>query len=280
MTRKTWFITGISSGFGRHMSGQLLERGDTVAGTVRNLDAVAELKDAYPDRLWLAHLDVTDTAEVHAVVDRAFAELGSIDAVINNAGYGLMGPAEEFSDEQVEHVLDTNLLGSIQVTRSAIPYLRAQGHGRIIQISTFGGLVALPGGSMYHAGKWGIEGFTEALVAELAPFGIGVTLVEPGGARTNFRYGSSQLGTEIEAYRGTPGGAARKMIEDGISVPIGDPAKMAALIIAAADQDPAPKRLVLGSDSYKFIHQALSERLAALEAQKDLAMSTDFATGE
>ena len=280
MAQRTWFITGINSGFGRHMSEQLLERGDTVAGTVRDLDAVAELKDAYPDRLWLAHLDVTDTAEVHAVVDRAFAELGAIDAVINNAGYGLMGPAEEFSDEQVEHVLDTNLLGSIQVTRSAIPHLRAQGHGRIIQISTFGGLVALPGGSMYHAGKWGIEGFTEALVAELAPFGIGVTLVEPGGARTNFRYGSSQLGTEIEAYRGTPGGAARKMIEEGTSVPIGDPAKMAELIIATADQDPAPKRLVLGSDSYNFIHQALSDRLAALEAQKDLAMSTDFPADE
>ena len=280
MSEKTWFITGINSGFGRHMTEQLLERGDTVAGTVRKLDAVSELKDAYPDRLWLAHLDVTDTAEIHAVVDRAFAELGSIDAVINNAGYGLMGPAEEFSDEQVEHVLDTNLLGSIQVTRSAIPYLRAQGHGRIIQISTFGGLVALPGGSMYHAGKWGIEGFTDALVGELAPFGIGVTLVEPGGARTNFRYGSSQLGTEIEAYRGTPGGAARKMIEDGTSVPIGDPAKMAELIIATADQDPAPKRLVLGSDSYNFIHQALSDRLAALEAQRYLAMSTDFPAGE
>jgi NAD(P)-dependent dehydrogenase (short-subunit alcohol dehydrogenase family) len=280
MTQKTWFITGINSGFGRHMSEQVLERGDTVAGTVRKLDAVADLEDAYPDRLWLAHLDVTDTAEVHAVVDRAFADLGSIDAVINNAGYGLMGPAEEFSDDQVEQVLDTNLLGSIQVTRSAIPYLRAQGHGRIIQISTFGGLVALPGGSMYHAGKWGVEGFTEALVAELAPFGIGVTLVEPGGARTNFRYGSSQLGTEIEAYRGTPGGAARKMIEEGTSVPIGDPAKMAELIIATADQDPAPKRLVLGSDSYNFIHQALSDRLAALEAQKDLAMSTDFPADE
>jgi NAD(P)-dependent dehydrogenase (short-subunit alcohol dehydrogenase family) len=280
MSQKTWFITGINSGFGRQMTEQLLERGDKVAGTVRKLDAVAELKDAYPDRLWLAHLDVTDTAEIHAVVDRAFAELGSIDAVINNAGYGLMGPAEELTDEQVEHVLDTNLLGSIQVTRSAIPHLREQGRGRIIQISTFGGLVALPGGSMYHAGKWGIEGFTEALVGELAPFGIGVTLVEPGGARTNFRYGSSQLGTEIEAYRGTPGGAARKMIEDGTSVPIGDPAKMAALIIATADQDPAPKRMVLGSDSYNFIHQALSDRLAALEAQRDLAMSTDFPAGE
>jgi NAD(P)-dependent dehydrogenase (short-subunit alcohol dehydrogenase family) len=190
-----------------------------------------------------------------------------------------MGPAEEFSDEQVEHVLDTNLLGSVQVTRAAIRHLRAQGHGRIIQISTFGGLVAFPGGSMYHAGKWGIEGFTEALVGELAPFGIGVTLVEPGGARTNFRYGGSRLGTEIEAYRGTPGGMARKMIEEATSVPIGDPAKMAEIIIQSADQDPAPKRLVLGSDSYQFIHQALTERLAALESQKDLALSTDFPAG-
>ena len=195
-----------------------------------------DLKSAHGDLLWLVHLDVTDTGEIHVVVDRAFADLGSIDVLINNAGYGLMGPAEEFSDEQVEHVLDTNLLGSIQVTRSAIPHLRAQGYGRIIQISTFGGLVAFPGGSMYHAGKWGIEGFTEALVGELAPFGIGVTLVEPGGARTNFRYGSSRLGTEIKAYRGTPGGTARKMIEDATSVPIGDRAKMASIIIASVDE--------------------------------------------
>jgi NAD(P)-dependent dehydrogenase (short-subunit alcohol dehydrogenase family) len=280
MAQRTWFITGINSGFGRHLAEQLLERGDRVAGTVRKLHAVDDLKHAHGDLLWLAHLDVTDTDEVHAVVDRAFAEVGSIDVVINNAGYGLMGPAEEFSDEQVVHVLDTNLLGSIQVTRSAIPHLRAQGRGRIIQISTFGGLVAFPGGSMYHAGKWGIEGFTEALVGELAPFGIGVTLVEPGGARTNFRYGSSRLGTEIEAYRETPGGMARKMIEDATSVPIGDPAKMAAIIIASVDETPAPRRLVLGSDSYGFIHQALTDRLAALEAQKDLALSTDFPEGE
>jgi NAD(P)-dependent dehydrogenase (short-subunit alcohol dehydrogenase family) len=276
MARRTWFITGISSGFGREMAQQLLERGDRVAGTVRKLDAAADLKERYGDLLWLASLDVTDVPGIHAVVDQAFAELGTLDVVVNNAGYGLMGPAEEFSDAQVEHVLDTNLLGSIQVTRSAIPHLRAQGHGRIIQISTYGGLVAVPGGSMYHAGKWGIEGFTEALVGELAPFGIGVTLVEPGGARTNFRYGNSRLGTEIEAYRGTPGGAARKIIEDGTSIPIGDPAKMAAVIIASADRHPAPKRLVLGSDSYGFVHKALSDRLAELEAQRDLAPSTDF----
>ena len=280
MAPKTWFITGINSGFGRHMTEQLLERGDTVAGTVRRLDAVDDLKQTHGPRLRLAELDLTHTSGIRPVVDRAFAELGAVDVVINNAGYGLMGPAEEFSDEQVEHVLDTNLLGSIQVTRAAIPHLRAQGHGRIIQISTYGGLAAVPGGSMYHAGKWGIEGFTEALVGELAPFGIGVTLVEPGGARTNFRYGSSRLGTEIEAYRGTPGGMARKMIEEGTSVPFGDPAKMAAIIIASAEETPAPKRLVLGSDSYQVIHQALSDRLAALEAQKDLAMSTDFPAGE
>jgi NAD(P)-dependent dehydrogenase (short-subunit alcohol dehydrogenase family) len=276
MSQRTWFITGISSGFGREMTQQLLEGGDRVAGTVRKPDAIADLKKKYGDQLWVAELDVTDVSGVHSVVDRAFAELGSLDVVVNNAGYGLMGPAEEFSDAQVEHVLDTNLLGSITVSRSAIPHLRAQGHGRIIQISTFGGLVAFPGGSMYHAGKWGIEGFTEALVGELAPFGIGVTLVEPGGARTNFRYGSSRLGTEIEAYRGTPGGAARKMIEDGTSVPVGDPAKMAAVIIASAGQNPAPKRLVLGSDSYNFVHKALTDRLAELEAQREVAFTTDF----
>jgi NAD(P)-dependent dehydrogenase (short-subunit alcohol dehydrogenase family) len=151
MAQRAWFITGVNSGFGREMTEQLLQRGDRVAGTVRTLNSVRDLTEKYGDRFWTAHLDVTDTAEVRTVVDAAFSAFGAIDVVVNNAGYGLFGAAEEFTDEQVVHEIATNLLGSIQVVRSALPHLRAQQQARIIQISTFGGQAALPGGSMYHA---------------------------------------------------------------------------------------------------------------------------------
>jgi NAD(P)-dependent dehydrogenase (short-subunit alcohol dehydrogenase family) len=279
MTARAWFVTGISSGFGRHMTEQLLERGDRVAGTVRQEGAVDDLKDKYGDRLWTARLDVTDVAEIKAVVGRAFADLGRVDVVVSNAGYGLFGAAEELTDDQIDHVIATNLTGSIQVIRAALPHLRAQGGGRIIQISTYGGQAAFPGGSMYHATKWGIEGFAEAVGQEVAPFGIGVTIVEPGGARTEFRYGSARLGPRLAAYDGTPATAIRAVLEEGTAVPPGDPAKMAAVMIDSASQDPAPSRIILGSDAYRIISQALAGRLAGVEAQRDLAAATDFREG-
>ena len=273
MTERNWFITGVSSGFGRHMTEQLLERGDRVAGTVRRLDAVDDLRSAYADQLWLEQLDVTDLPEIRRVVEKAFADLGRIDVVINNAGYGLFGAAEEFTDEQVLHELNTNLIGSIQIARAALPHLRAQGGGRIIQLSTWGGQAATPGGSLYHASKWGIEGFMDALSKELAPFDIGVTIVEPGGARTEFRYGSSRLAAPMDAYSDTPAAMVRGL--KSAPPPPGDPAKMAAAIIDSVDRTPAPRRIVLGSDAYGFIHTALTDRLAELEAQKDLVAATD-----
>jgi len=208
----------------------------------------------------------------------AFTELGRIDVVCNNAGYGLFGAAESFSDEQIEHQIATNLMGSIQVVRAALPHLRAQGGGRILQLSTVGGQAAFPGGSLYHAGKWGIEGFIDAVNQEVAAFGIAATLVEPGGARTEFRYGSSKLGIRMEAYAATPVAHVHRMIEEANAVPIGDPAKMVRLMIASVDQTPAPKRLALGSDSYTVMRNALTARLAELESQKELAFSTDADT--
>jgi NAD(P)-dependent dehydrogenase (short-subunit alcohol dehydrogenase family) len=276
MTQRTWFITGVNSGFGRAMTEQLLEAGDRVAGTVRDLDSISDLADKYGDQFWSAHLDVTDTAEIHSVVDAAFAHFGAIDVVVNNAGYGLFGAAEEFTDDQVAHQIATNLLGPISVVRSALPHLRTQAQARIIQISTYGGLASLPGGSMYHAGKWGIEGFCEALMVELAPFNIGVTLIEPGGARTGFRGRSAQLATPLGAYEGTPASFVQGIRAEEAHPSPGDPAKMAARIIASVDTSPAPRRIVLGSDSYGIIYKALSERLADIEPQKDSAAATDF----
>ncbi|MDR6879626.1 SDR family oxidoreductase [Bacillus sp. 3255] len=276
MTQRTWLITGISSGFGRHLTEQLLEQGNRVAGTVRNVDVVNDLKTKYGDSLWVAKLDVTDTPAIHQVVHSAFHDLGNIDVVVNNAGYGLFGAAEELTDEQIRHQLDTNLIGSIQVVRAALPYFRTQGFGRIIQLSTVGGQVAFPGSSLYHASKWGIEGFAESLMTELAPFNIGITIVEPGSASTNFRYGSSQLAPKMEAYEASPAAYARRIIEEAKVPSLGDPAKMVTIMINSVDQNPAPKRIVLGSDAYVNIHKALTERLAILEAQKELAFSTDF----
>lgn len=275
MTQRTWFITGVNSGFGRTMTEQLLARGDRVAGTVRKLDSVNDLKDKYGSLLWLAHLDVTDTPAVHQVVNKAFADLGKIDVIVNNAGYGLFGAAEELTNEQISHQIDTNLVGSIQVVRAALPHLRKQNGGRIIQISTYGGQATNPGACMYNASKFGIEGFIEATMKDVAPFNIGVTIIEPGGARTDFRFGSSQLGAPLAAYDASPASMVRG-IRNAAHPSLGDPAKMVKIMIDSVDQNPAPLRIALGSDSYNAMHKALSERLAALEAQKDLAFSTDF----
>lgn len=280
MKEKTWFITGISSGFGRHMAEQLLERGDRVAGTVRDMNSVDDLKKKYADRLWLARLDVTDIQSVYEVVDLAFKQLDKIDVIVSNAGYGLIGAAEELTIDQITHQVSTNLLGSIHLIRATLPHLRSQGEGRIIQISSSGGQSAYPGGSLYHATKWGIEGFCDAVGQEVAPFNIGLTIVEPGGARTNFRHHGTKLGPKIEAYAISPAHKVRGGFEDSSSISIGDPEKMVKIMIDSVDQQPAPKRLALGSDAYYTIHQSLSDRLSELELQKELAFSTDFPVNE
>ena len=280
MTLRTWLITGVSSGFGRELTEQLLERGDRVVGTVRRPDAVADLAALYPDTFRVETLDVTDTAAVREVVDRVFAELSRVDVVVSNAGYGLFGAAEELSDEQVEHLLDTDLLGSIALIRAAFPRLRAQGGGRVVQISSYGGQVAFAGNSIYHAAKWGIEGFCESVAQEVAPFGIGVTIVEPGGARTEFRYGSAQVATPLPAYEGNPAHAFMRMLDPENGLAPGDPARMAARIIESADVEPAPLRLVLGSQALQSTIDTLTRRIEGFEAQRELAASTDFPAGE
>ena len=272
---RTWFITGVNSGFGRKMTEQLLARGDRVAGTARRLNELDDLKASFGDQFWLAALDMTDVPEVHKVVERAFAALGHIDVIVSNAGYGLSGAVEELSDDQIDHQLATNIRGSIQLVKAVLPHLRAQGGGRILQLSSMGGQIALPGLSLYHATKWAMEGFFEATAQDIASFNIQTTLVEPGGARTDFGFRSMIQGAPIAAYEDTPVGVRRRTRAAGQYKPIGDAAKMASAMIASVDQIPAPKRLTLGSDAYSLTHKALTERLAALEAQKDLAFSTD-----
>ena len=279
MSQRTWLITGVSSGFGRELTDQLLARGDRVVGTVRDVGKVADLVKRYPEAFHAETLDVTDVAAIRAVVDRSFSDLGRIDVIVSNAGYGLFGAAEELSDAQIDHMIATNLVGSIQLIRAALPHLRAQGGGRIIQMSTYGGQVAFAGNSMYHATKWGIEGFAESVAQEVAPFGIGMTIVEPGGARTEFRYGSAQVAKLTPTYDNNPAHAFLRMLDPKNGLAPGDPARMAARIIDSVDVEPAPLRMVLGSQALESTLSTLRKRIEGFEAQRELAASTDFPPG-
>ena len=280
MTQRTWLITGVSSGFGCELTRQLLDRGDRVVGTVRDTGKVADLHEQYPETFRATRLDVTDTAAIREVVDRSFAQLGRIDVIISNAGYGLFGAAEELSDAQVEHIVATNLLGSIQLIRAVLPKLRAQGGGRVIQISSYAGQVAFPGISMYHATKWGIEGFVESVAQEVAAFGIGMTLIEPGGARTEFRYGSAQVAELMPIYDETPAHSFVRLLDPKSGLAPGDPARIAARIIESVDLEPAPLRMILGAQALQSTLATLRKRIASFEAQTALSASTDFPPGE
>jgi NAD(P)-dependent dehydrogenase (short-subunit alcohol dehydrogenase family) len=272
---RTWFITGSSSGFGRVLAEKLLARGDRVAATLRKVHALDHLKEQFGERLWVASLDVTDTQAIRQVTSRAFAELGRIDVVVSNAGYGLVGAAEELSDEQIRQQVDTNLIGSIQVIRAVLPHLRRQGGGRILQVSSEGGQITYPDFSLYHATKWGIEGFVEAVATEVASFGIEFTIVEPGPAKTSFG-GGIVKSTPMAIYDNTPAGDVRRALEAGSFALKGDPLKMVQAMIDSVERTPAPLRLTLGSDAFDRIRAGLSKRLAELDAQKDIARSTEL----
>ncbi|GIF72581.1 SDR family oxidoreductase [Asanoa siamensis] len=277
---KNWFITGAGSGFGYELTTLLLDRGDRVAATARRPEALAGLADRHGDRLWAATLDVADTPALRRVVVDAFTALGRVDVVVSNAGFGLLGAAEEVSDELLARQLDVNLVSAIQLARAVVPPLRAQGGGRIIQMSSSGGQVPDPGMSLYNATKFGVEGFYESLALEVAPFGIEVTLVEPGGSRTNFNRNLA-LAEPLDAYRDTIVGQVRGMLGADVEPEVlrrlitGDPAKAARAVAESVDVSPAPKRIVLGANTYEQIAATLEERLAALRAQRDLAYSTD-----
>lgn len=274
---KTWFITGINSGLGREMATKVLEKGGSVAGTVRKDGAVDDLQRLFPETLWVANLDLTDFTAIDGCVDAAFARFGRIDVIVNNAGYGLFGAVEGLTIEKIRHQIDTNLVGPIEVTKAAIPHLRDQGGGRIIAISTYGGQATHPGASLYHASKFGIEGFFESLSQELAPFQIGVTIVEPGSARTGFREAAaSSAGSAPDAYAGMPVGMVKAFLSDTSRMPVGDPAKMAAAVIDSVERFPAPRRLVLGSDAFSAIEKALAARTKELEASRSIALKTDY----
>lgn len=274
----TWLITGVSSGFGNELAKQLLAAGKTVIGTVRNTKKVEDLIAQYPDTFDCVILDVTDVPAVHRVIDDAFARHGRIDVIISNAGYGLFGAAEELSDAEIDKIIATNLTGPIAVIRTALPHLRAQGGGRIIQVSSYGGQVAYPANSLYHATKFGIEGFCESVAQEVARFNIGITIVEPGGARTEFRYGSAHVANLMPEYDHVHG--FLDMLDPSKGLAAGDPARMAARMIESVAIEPAPLRQVYGSQALDATIERLEERVADYKTMTELAASTDFPEGE
>lgn len=266
----TWLITGASRGLGREMTEQVLARGDQVAATLRRPEQLDDLADKYGDRLWRRRLDVTDTVQIEEVVGQAFADHERIDVVVSNAGFGVFGTAEDLNDEQVEGAIATNLTGSIQFARRVVPHLREQGGGVLVQLSSMGGHITFPGFAIYHATKWGVEGYFEALATEVAPFGIKTVLVEPGMVRTSF-YDAAERVPLSEPYRGGPADSPEIPIEDMV----GSQSGVAHATIEAALSETPPLRLLLNSDAYEAVTATVRQRLASLERQRDTAYAAD-----
>lgn len=268
---KNWLITGASSGLGRGLVERALARGDGVVATLRKPGALDDLRAQYGEQLHIVECDLTNVDAIRTAVSQAFAASGRIDVVVSNAGYGLFGAAEELSDAQIERQIATNLTGSMQLIRAVIPKLREQGGGRIVQVSSEGGRIGYPAFSAYHATKWGIEGFVEAVAKEVAPFGIDFVIMEPGPTRTNFGAGLDRA-TTMDVYDATHVGEIRRALEAGY-FELADAAKTVDAMIATIDSPSPPLRLALGKSAYESIRATLVKQLETLDAQKDIALS-------
>jgi NAD(P)-dependent dehydrogenase (short-subunit alcohol dehydrogenase family) len=262
MTPKTWFITGTSRGLGRVWARAALGRGDRVAATARDTDTLGDLVDAFGDAVLPLTLDVTDRDGVFAAVTAAHARFGCLDVIVNNAGYGLFGAVEETTEAQARAQLEANLFGKLWVTQAALPYLRAQGSGHILQVSSMGGLIAFPTLGIYHASKWALEGLSESLAQEVASFGIKVTLIEPGGYATDWGGSSAVHSAPLPVYD-----AVRAQVEQFVNhYPFGDPQATGEAILAVVDADDPPLRVILGAPPLPMIRDAYDQRLATWEA--------------
>jgi NAD(P)-dependent dehydrogenase (short-subunit alcohol dehydrogenase family) len=265
---KTWFITGASRGFGRIWTEAALKRGDRVAATARNPQALAALRESAGDRLLPLSLDVTDRAAVVAAVDRAHEHFGTLDIVVNNAGYGLFGAAEDITEEQARAQLDTNVLGTLWVTQAALPHLRAAGAGHIINVSSIAGIVAWPLLSVYHASKFAVEGLSEALAQEVAAFGIKVTMVEPGAYATDWSGSSSIRATPSAPYQDL----TDQIAAISAATPQADPAATARAILELVDTAEPPLRLFLGQAPLSMAEATYAGRLAEWQKWNHLAV--------
>lgn len=273
-TPKTWFITGASSGFGTAFAREALERGDNVVATARNVSMLDALVRRAPDRVLAQRLDVTKTEEIQPAVDAAVKRFGRIDWLFNNAGYGVVGAVEETSDAELRAVMDTNFFGATAVTRAVLPVMRAQRSGAVVNISSMGGQMSFEGVSAYSASKFALEGMSEALALEVAPFGIKVLIVEPGGFRTEFGGASALRSMPIApAYKDVLTNI-RGILQDMHRNQPGDPAKAARAVVQALEAEKTPLRLQLGADSIGAVRAHAEGLLADLATWERVGLDT------
>lgn len=272
--QKTWFITGASRGFGKEFARQALGRGDLVAATARDVRALDDLVEEHGEAVLPLPLDVTDAQAVAAAVQAAHERFGRLDVVVNNAGYGLFGTVEEISAQQLRDQLEVNLLGVLHVTQAVLPILRAQGSGHIVQISTVGGVAAFPNLGGYHASKWALEGLSESLAQEVAPFGIKVTLVEPGGFATDWSGSSAVHAAPQPQYDSV----RQAMAEGARRTPpemTGDPEAAGRAILTLVDAPEPPLRVFFGTMPTLIVPGIYQARLATWEAWKELSLRSN-----
>ncbi len=272
---QVWLITGSSRGLGRSLAEAVLAAGHSVVATARDTARLAGLATRYGAQVRAFAHDVTDARGAEEAIKAATDAFGRLDVLVNNAGYGDIGPIEDTSVEAFRAQIETNLFGVIYMTKAAIPVMRRQAAGHIIQISSVGGRVGAMGRAPYSAAKWGVEGFSEVLAKEVAPLGIKVTLIEPGGFRTDFAGSSTTIDPGRPEYDSTVGTAARFQRDYNGKQP-GDPAKAAAAILQIAAMDSPPLRLILGSDAVRVIEQSDLARTEADRQWRHLSISTDF----
>jgi len=272
---QVFFLTGSSRGLGRQIAEAVLAAGHRLVATARQPASLADLAERYGDRILPVALDVTDPAAARAAVAAGVAAFGRIDVLVNNAGYANLAAIEDIALDDFSEQIETNLLGVVNVTKAALPVLRAQGGGRIIQVSSIGGRLATPGLSAYQAGKWAVGGFSEVLAKEVAPLGIKVTVLEPGGMRTDWAGSSMRVTPISEPYRQTVGAMARLHDDIGSDAALGDPAKVARVVLEVAAMDEPPLRLILGSEAYAYATAAAKARAESDAAWRHLSVSTD-----
>lgn len=272
-TRRTWLITGASRGLGLAFAQAALKHGDRVVAAARRPQAVVDQLARYDDRAHVVTMDVNERSAVDAAVDEAIEWAGHLDVVVNNAGYGLSGGVEEVTEAQLRAQFDTNFFGATWVTRAVLPHLRARRSGHIIQISSMAGVIAAPNLGVYCASKWALEAMSEALAAEVAPFGIKVTIVEPGGFRTDWSGGSMDRATALADYDEVLS-ASREALS-GSRVQPGDPERAAQALLTLVAADNPPLRLPLGDMAINACEQALRGRLASFVDWADVSRSVD-----
>jgi NAD(P)-dependent dehydrogenase (short-subunit alcohol dehydrogenase family) len=270
MTSKTWFITGTSRGFGREWTIAALERGDSVAATARDVSTLDDLVARFGDTLLPITLDVTDRTAAFAAVAQAHEQFGRLDVVVNNAGYGQFGMIEELSEAELRDQIETNVFGALWVTQAALPILREQRGGHILQVSSIGGISAFPGIGAYHASKWGLEGFSQALAGEVAGFGIKVTLIEPGGYSTDWGGSSARHAEPIAAYDEVR--AAMQAMREARWTAPGDPVASAAAVLKVVDADEPPLRIFFGTAPLGIAEADYASRLATWRAWQPVSI--------